>query len=35
MGFDVMLYKYGLFGVLKEIYPKSMIMLMWCRLPMK
>ena len=27
--------EYGLFWALKEIFPKSMIMLTWCRSPMK
>ena len=27
--------KYGLFWVLEEIFPKSMIVLTWCGLPMK
>ena len=27
--------KYGLFWALKEIFPKSMIVLTWCELPMK
>ena len=35
MGFDAFLYKYGLFWALKEVFPKSMIMLTWCGLPMK
>ena len=35
MGFDVFLCKYGLFWALEEILPKSMIMLTWCRSPMK
>ena len=35
MGFDVFLCKYGLFWALKEVFPKSMIMLTWCRSPMK
>ena len=28
-------YEYGLFWALKEIFPKSMIVLTWCRLRMK
>ena len=35
MGFDAFLCEYGLFWVLEEIFPKSMTMLTWCRLPMK
>ena len=35
MGFDVFLCKYGLFWALKEVFLKSMIMLMWYELPMK
>ena len=35
MGFDVFLCKYELFWVLEEILPKSMIVLTWCRSPMK
>ena len=36
MGFDVFfLCKYGLFWALKAIFPKFIIMLMWCGLPMK
>ena len=35
MGFNAFLCKYGLFWVLEEILPKSMIVLTWCRLPMK
>ena len=35
MDFDVFLCKYWLFWALKEVFPKSMIMLMWCRSPMK
>ena len=35
MGFDAFLCEYGLFWALEEIFPKSMIMLTWCRLPMK
>ena len=35
MGFDVFLCKYGLFCSLKEVFPKSMIMLTWCGSPMK
>ena len=35
MGFDAFLCKYGLFWVLEEILPKSMIMLTWYRSPMK
>ena len=35
MGFDTILSEYGLFWVLEEIFPKSMIMLTWCGSPMK
>ena len=35
MGFDAFLCKYGLFWALKEVFPKFMIMLTWCGLPMK
>ena len=35
IGFDVFLCKYGLFWALKEVFPKFMIMLTWCGLPMK
>ena len=35
MGFDAFLCEYGLFWALEEIFPKSMIMLMWCGSPMK
>ena len=35
MGFDAFLCKYGLFWALKEVFPKSMIMLTWCGSPMK
>ena len=35
MGFDAFLCKYGFFGALEEILPKSMIMLMWYGSPMK
>ena len=35
MGFDAFWCKYELFWALKEIFPKSMIMLMWYGLPMK
>ena len=35
IGFDAFLCKYELFWALKEIIPKFMIMLMWCRLLMK
>ena len=35
MGFDTFLWKYGIFWALEEIFPKSMIVLMWCRSPMK
>ena len=34
-GFDAFLCKYRLFWALKEIFPKSMITLMWCGFPMK
>ena len=35
MSFDAFLSKYGLFWALEEIFPKSMIVLMWCGSPMK
>ena len=35
MGFDAFLCKYGFFWALKEVFPKSMIMLTWCGLQMK
>ena len=35
MGFDAFLCKCGLFWVLEEILPKSIIVLTWCRSPMK
>ena len=35
MGFDTFLWKYGIFWALEEIFPKSMIVLTWCRSPMK
>ena len=35
MGFDAFLCKYELFWALEEIFPKSMIMLMWYGSPMK
>ena len=35
MGFDTFLCKYGLFWVLEEILPKSMIVLTWCGSLMK
>ena len=35
MGFDAFLCKYGLFWALKEVFPKSMIMLTWCGSSMK
>ena len=35
MGFCIVLCKHGLFWVLKEIFLKSMIILMWCGLPIK
>ena len=35
MGFDAFLCKYRLFWALKKVFPKSMIKLTWCGLPMK
>ena len=35
MSFDASLCKYGLFWILQEIFPKSMIVLTWHELPMK
>ena len=35
MGFNAFLCKYGLFWVLEEILPKSIIVLTWCGSPMK
>ena len=35
MGFDAFLCEYELFWALEEIFPKSVIMLMWCGSPMK
>ena len=35
MGFNAFLCKYGLFWVLKEVFPKSMIILTCCGSPMK
>ena len=35
MGFDAFLCEYEFFWILKEIFPKSMIILTWCGSPMK